>query len=165
MTDAINFDDYVLGDAPEPAQLIRGLYGAKLENIELGASALKHTPYFQFVFKTLEVKEVDEDALEEAGGGGELVNKQARSDRFWISEKALFNLARFVKGVGIDYAGELRGKNLSESRELLAERLDGEELDIFVVRQPVERSDGSRAIDEEGNPITRAVVSSVRLAA
>jgi len=165
MTDAINFDDYVLGDAPEPAQLIRGLYGAKLEKVEFDLSSRKKSPYYQFVFKTLEVKEVDEDELEEAGGAEELIGKQVRSEQFWFSDKVLYKLARFVHGVGIDYNAEMKGQGAGKGRDLVTERLDGEELEVFIVRQPVERPDGSRATDEEGNPITRAVVSSVRLAA
>ena len=159
-----DFDTMTLGKAVEPAQLVRGTYSVRGDSVELGESSQKKTPFYQFPFTILSVEDVDDDELEAAGGAAELVGKRVSSDRFYISEKALFNLKRFTKGLGIDYDAELEGKTLSEGRDILQEQVEGEEFEVFIVRQPQE-SYGKPRLDDDGNVITRAVVSRISQAA
>lgn len=159
-----DFDSMTLGKAVEPAQLVRGTYGSRGDDVELGESSKKHTPFYQFGFTTLSVEDVDDDELEEVGGANELIGKRVSSDRFYLSEKALFNLKRFCKGLGIDYDAELEGKSLSQGLEILRDHIEGEEFEVFIVRQ-IQESYGKPRVDEDGIVITKAVVARVSQAA
>lgn len=162
MTSETDFESMELGDAPEPAQLVTGAYEAKLSGVEKGKSSKKGTPYFRFNFTVLGVKDVDDDALSEAGGEAEMVNKTVNTDFYWLSPNALFNLKRFVKRLGVDYDEEIKGLSIAKAHEALLSKLQDEEFTIRVRREPLENADGTTPLDEDDNPITRAIVTSAQ---
>ena len=139
--------DVSMDDVVEPGQTPAGSYLAQITNFEQGESSKKKTPFFEFEFSILDVGEdVDEEALEEAGGRDAIIGRTV-SDEFYITEKALFMLKNFLENA---LGFEVEGLTL---RQVLSETVPqalGQQVWVHVIRETFPRRNG-----ETG---TRAVI-------
>jgi hypothetical protein len=79
---------------------------------ETGESSQKKTPFVRFELKPTEAMEdVDQDALEEAGGIGD---KTIRAD-FYLTEASAYRLKEFLEHCGIDSEGRTMREMLDDA--------------------------------------------------
>ncbi len=84
-------------DAERPKAAPAGTYLAGIISHEFGTSTKKGTPYCRFNFQLLAAQDdVDEEALDEAGGV-EFLNKKRMRYEFYLTDDAMFRLREFLE--------------------------------------------------------------------
>ena len=83
--------------AVRPPTAPAGHYLAGIVSHEFGTSTKKGTPYCRFNFQLLAAQDdVDEEALEEAGGV-EFLNKKRMRYEFYLTDDAMYRLREFLE--------------------------------------------------------------------
>lgn len=97
-------------DAPIPLPV--GTYNAMVQSYRQDKSTEKQTDFIEFTLKILSAHgDVDEDALEEAGG---LKDRTIR-DTYYITDNSKFRLKQFWEILGLDPVGKSISQNCNDS--------------------------------------------------
>lgn len=109
----VNFEsilDQNVEDIKEPKSLPPGTYAGELQSAALDRSAQKKTPLVRFVFRLdSAMEDVDEAALEEAGGlVGAKGPKTVRKEIYYSVDNASWNfeMKQFLESCGLETPGQ-----------------------------------------------------------
>lgn len=122
--------------------LANGTWAATFVKFESGLSSVKKTEFVQPVFKVTDPEAVRID--------GEAFKGQVWGDKFWLSEKAMYRIKKFMADAGADMpeSGE-EFDSLADYAAALTEQLQGSEVELVIEGYRVHSEDEGLPVDEQ----------------